>query len=388
MKLGTIQMPLLWRYLLSHYLKTFVLCVVTFIAILLTMRLDEIAYFATLGPQAEHIVWFILQQIPYILPIALPVAALIASILLVQHLSHSHELTAMRACGFALRDILAPVLLAACFLSAANFYIMSELSPNAHLHTGQMKNQLRSINPLLLLQNKHVMQIKGFYFDTLGPSRVGEFAKDIIFLSPGKHSNRLNLLVARQLQATPEMFSGQYVTLLTGQKQSSEQDFENLIVENMQQSTTTIEDFSQMLEKKIWSINNDHLTLPRLLVRLDESRAELAHARTFADKDQIKQALYTLNRCYTEILKRFSVALAVFSFTLMGVAFGISISRKRSSRGLLVVIVLTSLYLITFFAAKSFDHALLGASLLYLVPHVIICTASMLALRRIAHGIE
>lgn len=381
------MMPLLWRYLLGHYIKTFVLCVAAFIAILLTMRLDEIAYFATLGPEAMHILLYAMQQIPYILPIALPVAALIASILLVQQLSAAHELTAMRACGFALRDILAPILIAAAFLSAANFYIISELSTASHLNAGQLKNELRTINPLFLLHNKHVMQMKGFYFDTMGPSRVGEFAQDIVFFSPNKHTSRLNLLVAKHLQASPEVFSGNQVTILTSQ-QDPEFEKENLIVENIHEATTTINDFTQMMEKKIWSINNDHLRLPMLLVRIQEARSTLAQARLMGSKEEIKMAVRDLNRGYTEILRRVSVALAVFSFTLMGLAFGISITRNRSNKGIIIVTALGSVFLIAFFAAKSFDYALASASALYLAPHALIWITSFWTLHKTAHGIE
>lgn len=381
-------MPLLWRYLLGNYFKTFGLCVAAFIAILLTLRMEEIAYFATLGPESFLIVWFILQQIPYILPIALPVAALISALLLVQQLSGSRELTALRACGFSLREIFAPILIAALFLSMMSFYIVSELSTVSHLNAGQLKNQLRSVNPLFLLQNKHVMQMKGFYFDTLGPSRVGDFAQDILFLSPNRKSNRLNMLVAKHLQASPEQFSGKNVTLLTSQIAQEGQEKENLFVENMQDSTTSIEDFSQMLEKKIWSINNDHLKLPLLLVRLDEARETWRAAKNSGNKEETKQAVHVLNGCCTEILRRTSAAIALISFTLLGLAFGINISRRQSNRGVLIVVLLGSLFLIAFFAAKSFDYALISSGVLYLLPHVIILMASMWTLQRTAKGIE
>ncbi len=380
-------MPLFWRYLLSQYLKTFSLCVVAFIAILLTMRLDEIAYFATLGADVGHIAWFAVQQIPYILPIAMPIAALISAILLVQQLSHAHEITAMRTCGFSLGDILAPILVAALLLSTLNFYIISEMSTTSHLGAGQLKTQLRSINPLLVLQNKHIMQVKGFYYDTLGPSRVGEYAQDIVFFSPNKHNNRLNLLVAKQLHATPEQFTGQQVSLLTSRQRHADEP-ETLIIENMQSSTTSIEDFSQMLEKKIWSINNDHLQMAQLLVRVDEARSQLQAAQSQGKTSEVKPAKHFLYCCLSEIVRRFSVAFAVFSFTLMGLAFGINISRNHSNRGIFIVIFLAALYLIAFFAAKSFEHALIATTLLYMLPHVIICSAALWTLRRTAHGIE
>ena len=42
-------MPVLWRYLIAYFLRIAIVCVLAFIAILLTMRLDEIAHFAALG---------------------------------------------------------------------------------------------------------------------------------------------------------------------------------------------------------------------------------------------------------------------------------------------------------------------------------------------------
>ena len=73
-------MPILWRYLLGNYLRILCLCFLSFIAVLLILRLDEIAHFATLGPEGQPLLRFIAYQIPYILPIALPISSLIAAI--------------------------------------------------------------------------------------------------------------------------------------------------------------------------------------------------------------------------------------------------------------------------------------------------------------------
>lgn len=385
-------MPFLWRYLLSQYLKVFFLCVVSFVAILLTMRLDEVAYFISLGPQPLHVLWYVIQQIPYILPIAIPIGALISSILLVQTLSRSHELTSLRACGFAIRDILAPILAVSLLLSALNFYIVSELASAAHLTTGSLKNQLRSVNPLLLMHNKQVMRIKGFYLDTLGSSHVGEYAEDVIFISPGKHDSRLNMLAAKRFEAHANNFIGRDVTLLTSQiekqKENDPSPSEILIIENIQESNTPIQDFSQMLEKKIWSVNNDHLRLPLLLVRLDQLQSQYETVKQKGEASEIKRARHAVHEVHSEIIRRLSVAIAVFSFTLMGLSFGISISRNRSRRGIFIVVVLGAMYLIAFFSAKSFSYAYITASLLYLLPHVVICGASLMMLRKITKGIE
>jgi lipopolysaccharide export system permease protein len=382
-------MPILWRYLLVQYFKVFLLCLTTFIAILLTTRLDEIAHFATLGPQGLYILLFTLHQIPYILPIAIPISSLVSAMILIQRLSHSQELTAMRACGFALRDILSPILAAALFLSLLNFYVVSELATASHLNNALLKSELRSVNPLLLLHNKHLMRMKGIFFDALGPSKIGESASNIILAVPKKANGRINLMLARNLQASPLMFSGANVTLMTPFKSHDNNAFDQLIVENVAKATASIDDFSLLLHQKGWHFNNDYLNLPMLLIRLENEMQSYQEALlNQKPSSHLKQIQRSINRCFTEIARRLSLTLAVFSFTLMGLAFGISISRNRSQKKLFFVVSGVVLYLMAFFAAKGIDQLLAASVFMYLVPHLFIIGGSSFMLSRVTRGIE
>lgn len=382
-------MPILWRYLINYFLKIAIICVLSFIAILLTMRLDEIAHFAALGAPLNYLLIFTLNQIPYILPIALPLSCLIASLLLIQRLSNTHELTALRASGFSLLDILAPILLTAAFLSIGNFWVTSELATQSHLQTNLLKSELRSINPLLLLHNKHLMRLKGFYFEALGASHVGESASNVVLAIPNKHQERLNLMIAQQLKADPSIFIGQGVTLITGAASDQEEDFDHLLVENMGKSVTHVQDFSNLLQKKVWTINNDYLQMPLLLARIQELRKLLNEAQLKTEnKIQIKTLKTQLNRSHSEIMKRFSIAIAVFSFTFMGAVLGINIRRKRHYYSYYLAITLTTIYLISFFIAKGVDEHRWLSTTLYFTPHLLIIFVSIVLLRRISKGIE
>lgn len=382
-------MPIIWRYLLSQYLKVLCFCTIAFIAVLLTTRLDEIAHFATLGSEGYYVLWFTLNQIPYVLPIALPISCLISAILLVQGLSRSHELTAFRASGMALSQIFAPILLAAACLSLVNFYIVSEAATSSHLATGSIKNELRSINPLLLLHNKHLIRLKGIYFDILGHSKLGETASDVILAMPNKSNNRINLMVAKKLAATPLVITGRNVTLISSLGDDDFERFDSMMLENIEKVTTSIQDFSQLIQKKVWSLNNDHLKLSLLLVRLDEENKLLFQAKKDnKPESELKQIQRSLNRGHSEIVRRISLALAIFTFTLMGAAFGVSISRYHSSRGVFFVIGLAAMYMIAFFAAKGIDHLFMASSLLYLLPHLLIVILSIWVLKRTAKGVE
>ncbi len=382
-------MPIIWRFLLGQYLKVFILCTLSFIAVLLTMRLDEIAHFATLGADTLFVLLYTLYQIPFILPIAIPISALISVVILIQRLSTSHELTALRGCGMSLQQILAPLLMAALWLSLLNFFIVSELATHSHLSGGLLKTELRSVNPLLLLHNKHLMQIKGMYFDTLGASHIGENAADVIVASPNKNNSRINVMIAENLQANASEFIGTGVTLLTSLKSDDKTKFDHLMIENIGEAKTSIQDFAQMLQKKVWVVNNDHLQLPLLMVRLNEEKADWEKAnkegRPIVEQKQIERCI---NRCYTEIFRRLSVAMAVFTFTLMGAAFGISISRYKSNRSIIYIALLAALFLMAYFMAKGIDHLIEASTLLYFVPHVLIVMLSLFVLRRVAKGVE
>lgn len=382
-------MIIIWRYLLTQYLKVLILSVVAFIAVLLTTRLDEIAHFASLGAQGMFVLRFTLLQIPYILPIAIPISCLISSILLVQRLSSTHELTALRASGLPMRVILGPILIVAGMLSLLNFYIVSEVATDSHLSTNMLKTELKSVNPLLLLHNKHLVRLKGIYFDTLGDSKMGESASDVILAMPSKKDNRTNLLVAKNLKASPTTFVGSGISLISSIRSDESERFDQLIIENIGKATTSIQDFSSMLQKKVWTLNNDHLSLSLLRVRIQEETAKLNSASpSQKNSGETKLMKREINRAWTEIIRRISLGLAAFTFTFMGLSFGMSIGRHNSSRGTFMAVGLAALYLVAFFTAKSIEYQFLASTLLYLVPHAIIITSALFMLFRTSKGIE
>lgn len=384
-----INMPIIWRYLINQFLTTTLLCVCAFVAILLTIRLDEIAHFIALGAPISLIVRFTLYQIPYILPIAIPISCLIGSLILVQRFSSTHELTALRSSGFALRDILAPILLIAILLSLLNFWVISEVATHSHYTTNTLKSELRAINPLLLLNNKHLMRLKGLYFNALGPSRIGESASDVILAIPNNHHERMNLLIAQQFTSSPSEFTGKGVTLISGLNSTEENNgFDHLLVENMGETITSVKDLSQVLQKSVWTLNNDYLSFSLLLTRIEELTNQLVIAKEDKNIDRVKETRAQLTRSLADIARRLSIAFAVFSFTLLGLACGISIGRQKDRKSLFIAIGLTAFYLICFFVAKGLDRNWPLAISLYMLPPAILILTSTILLRRVARGIE
>ncbi len=379
-------MPILYRYLLSQYLKVHLLCVVSFIAILLTTRLQEIAQFATLGAQGWLILQFTLYQIPYILPIAIPIACLISSIVLIQRLSASHELTALRASGKSFINILAPILYAAVAFSILNFYIVSELATASHLATRKLEYELRTINPLVLLQNKHLSKLKGIYATTLGSTQAGEKARDLVVAVWNTDSSRIDFMAAQELLVTGGQLNADRLTLIAPFGGENGQKYDNLVIENVQNSTSSSEEFSQLLKRHTWKIHNDYLKMSLLLTHIQHMSQRLAETKQ--EGLPTKSIKRQLEKSYSDIVRRISIAMAAFTFTLMGATFSIHIGRQQTHRGLFTLIALATVYLVAFFSAKRFeDHAWL-ASCLYLIPHILIIIFSIRALQKVTRGVE
>lgn len=379
-----MPMPILWRYLLKNYFRVLLLAATGFIALLLTLRLTEIAHFAALGASWVNVLQFAFWQIPYILPIALPIAASISAILLLQHLSKNGELTALRSAGLSFREIFTPLLIAAAFMSLLNFYVVSELATGSHLSSALVKSELRALNPLLVMGNKYLMRLKNIYSDTLGPSKVGENASDVILAMPSKGAGDLNLLVAKRFESTQSSFNGQHVTILS----TLQRDKKALFIENLSSVETAIKDFRLLVEKKTCTLNNDHLKMAYLLSRYGTEKQNLntliAENRP---SNEIKQKQRSLNRVYSEMMRRVSIAIAFFSLTFLGAACGVRIGRNDSIKGIVIVIALTALYIAAYFSAKGLDHLLIPTIAFYILPHFLMLGTAIYLLRRASRGL-
>ena len=326
-----------------------------------------------MGAPISTIAYFVLYQIPYILPIAIPISCLISAMILYQNLSHTQELTAFRSGGIPLRFIVAPILVASSFLSLGNFYISSELSTASHLATKRMIYNLTSINPLILLQNAKIAKLKGAYVQ-MDPIRNGEAAKDLVITAHYRGRDRLSLLLAKKLEMKEGKLAADHVSLITTAPSSSPHGFDHLMIENQEKTTSPAPEFAHLLRKQGWKIANDNLRFSLLRVRLA----------------QLKQGTSSrmLQKCYSEISRRFSLGIAPLTFTLLGVAFGMEISRNHSKRGVVWVLTLAAFSLIAFFVGKELDHLFWIASCCFLLPHITIIGCSLKTLHRINRGIE
>lgn len=365
-------MPLLWRYLLRKYLQVFSFCVTGFISVLLVTRFQDIARFAATGASPSHVLLFVLYQIPFILPLAIPVSCLIAALLLFQQMSRSHELTALRCAGLGILPIAFPLLMCGCVMAAVNFTIVSEISPRCRALSKELAYQMTAINPLCLLQKQTLIKLKNSYID-MKVLKSGHYAEDVIFAIQSAASHRLGLMIAKKLCLQNDTLMGSDVTFISSIDPKKEDYYDHLVIENQAQMQTEAGLFSQYLKSSEKNLSYDSLSC-----RLLQARKKSEHG--------VDAKLHA--RALQEMVRRASLGLAAFSFTLIGIAFGLEISREKKWTHLFWPTALASLYLIAFVSAKSLKYHCGASILCYLLPHVVIFFFCLRHFKQIAQGWE
>ncbi|MEZ5314876.1 MAG: LptF/LptG family permease [Chlamydiales bacterium] len=362
-------MGLIVCYLIKEYLRVFLLSISSFIGILFVSRLEEIAHFAAIGASFLYLLLFSFYQILYVLPIAIPISSLISVMILFQKLSQTHELTALRTVGLSFRQITTPILGLGMILSCINFYIASELTTSAHLKSRQMVSHLTTENPLLLLQSAKIAKLQGAYVQ-MEPVSTGKNIKNLLIALKDHTNKRISLLLAKKMTIEGDELKGEEVTVISN---LSNPDFDQLIIENKKLTTCFSLDFSRFLQNQGWKISNDHLKFNLLRARI---------------QNLYKTGREQIAKCYSEMIRRISLGIAVFTFNLMGISFGITLDKNQNKKNILLVFILGGLTLVLFLAGKELSHLLWMATICFFLPHLFITIASILALFRLSRGLR
>jgi len=364
-------MPILWRYLLKNYLQIFFLCVSSFVAILLVTRLQDIARFASLGSKWHMTLLFTLYQVPYMLPIAIAISALIAAMLLMKKLSSTHELTAIRASGLGIKELCFPILMTSIVLSIGNFLITSELTPYCRLQSHELINKITSMNPLFLMQKSKLLKLKDSYVD-MKMQQVGKEASDVIFIMNNQASQTLSLLLAKNLSIEDHLLYGTDVSYISYSKSEKQDTFNNLLIENQHKMKTKATTFAEILRKSRWEIALEHYPLQPLIRR-----------SLLGENIKPKR----IKKTQSEICRRFFFPLATISLTMVGLSYGLQIGRSPRKRGLYIAICLGIFVFACFLIGRSFELAPLKSGIFYFLPHPLIFILCLRKQRQIAGGL-
>lgn len=360
-------MPILWKYLLRDYFRFLFLCVSAFIAVLLVTRFEPIALFASSGAGLRYIGLFSLCQIPYILPIAIPVSCLIASMILFRKKSASFELTALRSGGISFGSMFFPLFLSSCLLSVLNFTVISEIAPLARTRAKHLMYEVAQENPLILLQKDAVLDIKTASFD-LKKLQLGEKAEEVLCVIKRPSSERIGLFTAEEISVDGPYIRGKSISIISGAP-SENGGFDHLFLEHQETVHTDKAMISEGLFQSEWFEKEDLLEFKNLIRKCSFSP---------------QGTLYL-----TELIRRLCIGFSPLTFTWLGIAFGVVIGRRKKTGPILQVFALSVFIIVCFVASKTLHHkSLASAFCLFALPQILAASAGYRSLSLSTKGIE
>ncbi len=363
-------MPILWRYLIFSYLRTFFLATAGFIAVLLLTCLREIARLISFGSPPFTVCLFTICQIPYFLPIAIPLSGLISSLFLVRRLSHRHELTSFRCAGVSLTIFYFPLLMIALILSCINLAIVSEVTPRARLQSQKLLNQMMTLNPLALFKKSHPFRIQNAYINMDKMDR-SQAAEEVILVMHNQKNNRLHLLSAEKLYRKKEQFIGENVAIISYVAPSKSGTRDNLIIDNQKYAVTSAQTLSEIMQTVPFHFSYTYLPTKKL-------------AKALSSPLNPKET----SKIYCELMRRFFFFLNTYAFTFMGISLGAEVGKRDRKRGLVLAPALAALTFICSTFARTLRLYPVQFGICYTVPLVLIIFLSLWYQRKMVRGIE
>ncbi|MDO4781859.1 MAG: LptF/LptG family permease [Capnocytophaga felis] len=145
-------MKILDRYILIQFLKNFLgtlsILILIFIFQIIWTYIDELA---GRGLELWVIGKFILFFIPQLIPIILPLAVVVSSIMTFGAFAEHYEFAAMKASGISLMRIMRPLIVLMAILSGITFFLVNNVIPVAYREVYDLRRNIAKVKPSMAI---------------------------------------------------------------------------------------------------------------------------------------------------------------------------------------------------------------------------------------------
>ena len=327
-------MRILPRYIVRQTIVTLLLTlsVITFVLLVAGMmrRLSEMVINQQLGLGA--VAWFFLLTTPYILSFSLPMAMLATALLVFGRLSADNEITAMRASGIGLGQIAAPVILVGLLASGVCLYTNASLAPTCRYQLKSLFLQMGMDRPMALLEEGTYMKDFAGYVIYVGRKTQDEIHDVVIYMLDDKGNVTSSLRAQRGLVTVRRDTQTLLMDLydVRGDLRDAS-DPTNL--RKIRPGTTARR---YPLELDLGRVLHRGRTLKKLGdYTLLELRQEIRELQA--------KGIYP-SAALMEAHGRVAMAAACVAFTLLGIPLGLKTSRRETTIGIAVSLILAFVY--------------------------------------------
>ncbi|NLF59584.1 MAG: YjgP/YjgQ family permease [Lentisphaerae bacterium] len=312
---------------------------------------------------------FLFYLVPNMLRFTLPLAMLVATVLVFSRMSADNEIVAMKAVGISLFQTIAPALLLSFLLCGLCLWLSLVVAPRFRYQADQLRWSAAANSPLAMLEAGTFTEIFPNCLMRIGQQNQGEL-------------HDIHIIMLDE--------SGQQVQDITARQGRINVNQEERIIElTLQQATVTdmtidgTQDPSALRHLNAESIRipfdygaaQDQKKLTRKLKYLD---LKMLFARISLDSEAGQDVTEHL----VELHSRLSMSIAPFSFLLIGLPFGIRSRRSELSVGILLCVLLAlGFYAFLLCGDALKDQPRFHPTLIIWLPNFLYQAAGLVALR-------
>ncbi|MFW5996812.1 MAG: LptF/LptG family permease [Lentisphaeria bacterium] len=321
------------------------------------------------GVGVSLIAKYIGYVLPHALQFTLPLAILCATVLVFSRLSADNEISAMRASGISLWQIVSPGLLLAALLSGLCFSLQLETAAECRYRAHNLRSGDTIKNPLAFVE----------------PGRYVHFPGHIIYLG-SRHENQIGDVQIYRLNKQDEIEED-----ISSPGGTVEYDEQSAIL------TLKLDDaIIYTVERGEDQRARERHTAGNLTYRLDTDEMDrigsLARKPKYMSMHRILSTIYIHNKAgeqttplYLELHKRLALAFSPVGFFMIGIPFGIKTRRSESSIGIVISLILAMFFYVFLALAESLQaEARYHPEVLVWIPNILYQLGGLYAIRRIA----
>jgi LPS export ABC transporter permease LptF len=338
-------MKILDRYLIGQIVGAvaWAVSLLTLILVLGNVLRDLLSLLLSHQVPISYIVAFIGYLLPFSLTYSIPWGVLVAVLLVFGRLSSDNELVALRASGVGMPRICFPVFVLAILFLGVCLWINLYLAPISEVKLRSAAFDLASNDPLALFGSDEV---------------IDQFPNRKIYVGKKEGSTLRDLYI---FEMNPENLPMRVIYARRGTLEVDKQNEQILLhvfdARYEERDKNAPDDLKKMrhgitLREGVFPISLDDLLRkaqsnqrPNELT-LDQLRDALEQSKSKTDDAAFK----------TEVSKRFSNAMAVFTFVLVGIPLAVTAQRRETSVGIALSLAVAFSYFITIVLTDNVKH--------------------------------
>ncbi len=194
------------KYILTSFIGPFfmILLVVIFILMMQTLwvYIDELV---GKGLGFKVIAEFLFWGSCTILPLALPLATLLASMMTLGNMGENNELIALKAAGVSVARVMTPVMIASVFISIGTYYVINELVPVAFNQIYTLRDDIkRTKNEIKIPDGVFYDGVDGYVLRVDNTDDKGMMHGVMLYDHNGKGNTRLTIADSAEIRLSKD----------------------------------------------------------------------------------------------------------------------------------------------------------------------------------------